>query len=55
LRRELRAAEAALGSDASDFNFGRLADIRREIDRTESLEALVEGFGISSGRPTRSF
>jgi DNA primase len=55
LRRELRAAEAALGSDASDFNFGRLVDIRREIDRTESLEALVEGFGVSSGRPTRSF
>jgi DNA primase len=55
LRRELRAAEAALGSDSSDFNFGRLADIRREIDRTESLEALVEGFGVSSGRPTRSF
>jgi len=55
LRRELRAAEAALGSDSSDFNFGRLADIRREIDRTDSLEALVEGFGVSSGRPTRSF
>ncbi|GAB4363470.1 MAG: DNA primase [Oricola sp.] len=55
LRRELRAAEAALGTDTSDFNFGRLADIRREIDRTESLEALVEGFGVSSGRPTRSF
>jgi len=55
LRRELRAAETALGTDASDFNFGRLADIRREIDRTESLEALVDGFGVSSGRPTRSF
>ncbi|WP_425419101.1 DNA primase [Oricola indica] len=55
LRRELRAAEAALGTDASDFNFGRLADIRKEIDETESLEALVEGFGVSSGRPTRSF
>jgi len=55
LRRELRAAEAALGSESSDFNFGRLADIRREIDRTDSLEALVEGFGVSSGRPTRSF
>lgn len=55
LRRELRAAEAALGSDASEINFGRLADIRKEIDETESLEALVDGFGVSSGRPTRSF
>ena len=55
LRRELRAAEAALGSEASDFNFGRLADIRKEIDETESLEALVDGFGVSSGRPSRSF
>ncbi|MCI5073671.1 DNA primase [Oricola sp.] len=55
LRRELRAAEAALASDATDFNFGRLADLRKEIDESESLEALIEGFGISSGRPMRSF
>ncbi|MFZ2100162.1 MAG: DNA primase, partial [Oricola sp.] len=55
LRRELRAAEAALGRDASDFNLGRLADLQKEIHETESLEALVEGFGVSSGRPTRSF
>ena len=55
LRRELRAAEAALGSDASEVNYGRLVDIRREIDAADSLEALVEGFGVSSGRPMRSF
>ncbi|QKV18802.1 DNA primase [Oricola thermophila] len=55
LRRELRAAEAALGRESSELNFRRVADIRNEIDRTDSLEALVEGFGVSSGRPTRSF
>jgi DNA primase len=55
LKRELRAAEAACASDGNDMNYGRLADIQKEIDSTESLEALVEGFGVSSGRPVRSF
>ena len=55
LDRELKAAEAACANDATDFNFGRLADLRREIASTETLEALVEGFGVQSGRPTRSF
>jgi DNA primase len=55
LRRELRAAEAACADDANDMNFGRLVDIQKEIASTETLEALVEGFGVQSGRPVRSF
>ncbi|WP_193176052.1 DNA primase [Oricola nitratireducens] len=55
LRRELGAAQNAYANDGNDMNFGRLADLRKEIDETESIEALVDGFGVSSGRPSRSF
>jgi DNA primase len=55
LNRELRSAERALATDSTEFNLARLTDIRREIDQTDSLEALVEGFGLSSGRPVKSF
>lgn len=52
---ELKAAETALADDANDHNLERLLDIRREMDRSLSLEALIEGFGVASGRPTKSF
>ena len=52
---ELKAAETALANDSSVMNFERLKEIRRQMDETQSLEALIEGFGTASGRPTRSF
>ncbi|TCD10955.1 DNA primase [Oricola cellulosilytica] len=55
LKRELRAAEAACASDGDELDYNRLADIQKEIDTANSLEALVDGFGVSSGRPMRSF
>lgn len=55
LHRELKAAEGALAEEDSERNFERLVQIRREIARTDTVEALIEGFGMSSGRPARSF
>jgi DNA primase len=50
LHRELKAAEAALAEEPSDANLARLNDIRGELARSEGTEALIEGFGASSGR-----
>ena len=54
LRHELRAAEMALSTDDSEENQDRLNSIRAEIEREEGTEALIDGFGISSGRPVKA-
>ncbi|HMQ58186.1 MAG TPA: DNA primase [Rhizobiaceae bacterium] len=55
LNNELRVAEQALADDPSEENFSHLLDIQAEIRAAQTAEALVEGFGAASGRPTRSF
>lgn len=55
LHRELRDAEAALALEPSDANLARLVDIQGQLARTEGTEALIEGFGASSGRRVRAF
>lgn len=55
LHKELKAVEAALAADASDEIFARLIDIQNEIRKAEATEALIEGFGLSSGRPAGGF
>jgi DNA primase len=50
LHRELKAAEVALAEGPSEANLARLNDIRGELARSEGIEALIEGFGASSGR-----
>jgi DNA primase len=55
LHRELKAAEAALAQEPSDANLARLNDIRGELARSEGTEALIEGFGASSGRQARVY
>ncbi len=54
LLKELQEAEQALGSDASEANFLRLRDVKTRLSKMEGTEALIEGFGASSGRPVRS-
>jgi DNA primase len=54
LHKELKDAEAALALDPSDANLRRLVDIQNQLASTEGTEALIEGFGASSGRPTRT-
>lgn len=55
LFKELKEAETALAHEDSEENLARLIDIQNEIAREEGFEALIEGFGLSSGRPSRMF
>ena len=54
LAKELREAEAAFGEDASEANYAWLRDVKTRIAAIEGTEALIEGFGASSGRPVRA-
>ncbi len=51
---ELRDAETALGADNTEANYARLRDVKARLSSLDGTEALVEGFGASSGRATRS-
>jgi DNA primase len=55
LHKELKDAEAALARDPSEANVARLVDIKKELESSEGTEALIEGFGASSGRVKRVF
>ena len=50
LSRELKEAERSLGEDPSEANFAWLRDVRERLSAIDGTEALVEGFGASSGR-----
>ena len=54
LTRELKDAETALGQDNTEANYARLRDVKAMLASIEGTEALIEGFGASSGRPVRS-
>ncbi len=55
LKQELRAAECAFAEDSSEENLQRLLEIQAELSRVDGTEALIEGFGVSSGRPLKRF
>ena len=50
LHKDLLAAAAALGQDATEPNLARLREIQAELAGLDGREAVVEGFGASSGR-----
>ena len=54
LTKELKDAEQALGQDSSEANYLRLRDVKGRLAQMEGTEALIEGFGASSGRGVRS-
>ena len=54
LLRELKDAELALGEDGSEANFAWLRDVKARLAEVDGTEALIEGFGESSGRFQRS-
>jgi len=54
LTRELKDAETVLGQDNTEANYARLRDVKARLASLEGTEALIEGFGASSGRPVRS-
>ncbi len=55
LHKELKDAELALGSEPSEENLAWLRDIQERLAALEGTEALIDGFGASSGRPVRTF
>jgi DNA primase len=50
LFRELKDAELALGEEASEANLAWLRDVKARMAEVDGTEALIEGFGESSGR-----
>ncbi|PTE06940.1 DNA primase [Mesorhizobium helmanticense] len=54
LHRELKQAQAALDQDPSDENFRHLLEIQAQFNDVQATEALIEGFGVSSGRAGRA-
>jgi DNA primase len=54
LIKELRDAEQALGRETTEANYSWLQDVKARLSSLDGTEALIEGFGASSGRPVRS-
>jgi len=54
LLRELKDAELALGDEPSEANLTWLRDVKARMAEADGTEALIEGFGESSGRFQRS-
>mgnify|MGYP002403092172 FL=1 len=54
LNRELKAAEMALANDPTDENYRHLVEIQAQLRDLQATEALIEGFGVQSGRVARS-
>ncbi|MPZ57483.1 MAG: DNA primase [Rhizobiales bacterium] len=50
LTKELKDAERALGQEGSEANYSWLCDVKARLSDIEGTEALIEGFGVSSGR-----
>ncbi|OQM76924.1 DNA primase [Manganibacter manganicus] len=54
LHRELKQAEAALATDPTDENYRHLVEVQMQFRDVQATEALIEGFGVSSGRAGRT-
>ena len=50
LIKELKDAEYALGQDGSELSYSWLCDVKARLSDIDGTEALIEGFGVSSGR-----
>ena len=50
LHRELKLAEVALAQEPTEENYARMIDVQTQMRNAQATEALIEGFGISSGR-----
>jgi len=55
LNRELKTAERALADEDSQENLERLLHIQEELSRSDGVEALIDGFGVPSGRSHKGF
>ena len=55
LNSELKVAERAFAENGDERSYDRLVNLQSEIAKTDGTEVLIEGFGVSSGRPARTF
>ena len=55
LNNELKSAERHFAEKGDESSYARLVHLQREVADTDGTEALIEGFGLPSGRPSRSF
>src|SRR6185369_6018144 len=55
LHKELKAAEAALATDPTEENYRHLVEVQAQLQGVQAQEALIDGFGVSSGRAARNF
>jgi DNA primase len=53
LIKELKDAEMATAQDESEESFNWLRDVKARLAEIDGIEALVDGFGAASGRPSR--
>ncbi|MCT7374900.1 DNA primase [Chelativorans salis] len=54
LHKELKVAEQALANEPTEENYRHLVEIQAELRNVQATEALIEGFGLLSGRAGRS-
>jgi DNA primase len=54
LHKELKLAETALATEPTDENYRHLIEIQAQFRDLQATEALIEGFGIPSGRADRT-
>ncbi len=50
LHNELKLAETALADDPTEESYEHLIDVQNQMRNAQATEALIEGFGVSSGR-----
>ena len=55
LSNELRVAERQFEQHGDEASFDRLVVLKQELEREQGTEALIEGFGLPSGRTARNF
>ena len=55
LRHELKVAERSFADIGDEASYERLVSVQKEIALEDGIEALIDGFGTSSGRPARNF
>ena len=54
LIKELKEAEQALGQETTEANYSWLQDVKARLSLIDGTEAMIEGFGASSGRAVRT-
>ncbi|MCO5065199.1 MAG: DNA primase [Rhizobiaceae bacterium] len=53
LHTELKAAEVALANEPTEENYRHLVEVQAQFRNLQAAEALIEGFGVLSGRVDR--